>query len=299
MEIFRKICFHFGVPIAEEKTIGPSPIITFLGLEINTLEMVIKIPQDKLNEVKSKLHEILGKKKVTLRELQSLVGSLNFCARAIPPARAFNRRFCDAMRGIAHPGHFIRVSSEMKEDVLMWLSFIEKFNGSNSFGIFDWLSNADIKLFTDSAGNPELGCGLYLSGRWTFFPWPSSWKHLDIMSDITFLELVPIVLSVFIFGNELSNKKILFYTDNISLVSILNQKTSKSKRVMRLIRPFVLYTMLHNIQFKSIHIEGRLNRIADSISRKVFWKLKQLDPDIDEVPMSIPREFVELISKMK
>ena len=34
----------------------------------------------------------LGRKKITLNELQSLVGSLNVCARAIPSAVAFNRR---------------------------------------------------------------------------------------------------------------------------------------------------------------------------------------------------------------
>lgn len=299
MKTFRDVCSNFGVPVAEDKTIGPSPVIVFLGLEISTIDMVISIPRDKLEGVKLKLHLVLGKKKITLRELQSLVGSLNFCARAIPSARAFNRRFCDAMCGIEKPGHFIRVSVEMKEDILMWLSFLDKFNGTNSFGTINWVSNADIKLFTDSSGNPELGCGLYLSGRWSFFQWPPEWSDIDIMLDITFLELVPIVLAMFIFGGELSNKQILFYCDNKPLCSILNKKTSKSSRVMRLIRPFVLYTMLHNIQFKCIHIEGRLNRISDSISRKVFWKLKQLDPNIEEEPLPVPREFLELISEMK
>jgi hypothetical protein len=52
----------------------------------------------------------------------------------------------------------------MKEDILMWLSFIERFNGSCSFGKNIWLSNREIKLYTDSAGNPELGCGEYFSG---------------------------------------------------------------------------------------------------------------------------------------
>jgi len=136
-----------GFPLAEEKAIGPACIIIFLGLEIDTLEMVIRIPQEKLVEVRHKLHMVLNKKKVTLKELQSLVGLLNFCARAIPSVCAFNRRFYDAMRGICRPGHFIRVSVEMKEDILMWLSFIERFNGSCSFGKNIWLSNRE-KNFT-------------------------------------------------------------------------------------------------------------------------------------------------------
>ena len=65
--------------------------------------------------------------------LQSLVGSLNFCARAIPGAVAFNRRFYNASVGISNPRHHVRVSCAMKEDMRMWLIFLECFNGSVSF----------------------------------------------------------------------------------------------------------------------------------------------------------------------
>jgi hypothetical protein len=68
---------------------------------------------------------------------------------------------------------------------------IERFNGSCSFGKNIWLSNREIKLYTDSAGNPELGCGEYFSGRWTFFQWLPDWRYSEIMADITSLELVP------------------------------------------------------------------------------------------------------------
>jgi hypothetical protein len=140
---------------------------------------------------------------------------------------------------------------------------------------------------------------VYFSGRWTFFQWPSDWRYSEIMADITCLELVPIVLSVFIFKEVLSMKQIIFYTDNEALVAILNKKTSKSKRVMQLIRPFVLFTMLYGMQFKSLHIEGRFNCIADSMSRKELWKLKELDPDLQELPETIPQEFLDLISGLK
>ncbi|CAC5388495.1 unnamed protein product [Mytilus coruscus] len=156
MNNFRIICSDIGVPLAEEKTLGPSCIMTFLGLEIDTFEMVIRIPQDKLTEVKEKLELTIKKRKITLKDLQSLVGSLNFCAKAIPSVRAFNRRFCDAMCGIQRPNHFIRVTLGMKEDIKTWLTFLENFNGTLAFGESEWLSNCEIHLFTDSAGNPDL-----------------------------------------------------------------------------------------------------------------------------------------------
>lgn len=79
--------------------------------------MVIRIPNEKIIVLENLLQVMLRKTKTTLRELQSLVGTLNFCAKAIPSARAFNRRFCDAMCGIKHPGHFIRLTLGMKSDL--------------------------------------------------------------------------------------------------------------------------------------------------------------------------------------
>jgi hypothetical protein len=157
MDRLRIICEDWGVPLAEDKTIGRSFFLTFLGLEIETLEMVIRIPQCKLSEIKEKLESALGRTKITLWDLQSLVGSLNFCSKAIPSVRAFNQRFCDAMCGINRPSHYIKVSSGMKADIKIWLSLLENFNGTCSFGQNIWLSNSQINLFTDSAGNPDLG----------------------------------------------------------------------------------------------------------------------------------------------
>jgi hypothetical protein len=66
--------------------------------------------------------------------LQSVTGLLNVCARtharAIPAVKAFNRRFIEAMQGVCKPNLFIRFSVGMKDDIRMWLSYLEKFNRS-------------------------------------------------------------------------------------------------------------------------------------------------------------------------
>ena len=41
---FFLICDELGVPIADEKLVGPVPVLTFLGLEIDTDEMMVRIP---------------------------------------------------------------------------------------------------------------------------------------------------------------------------------------------------------------------------------------------------------------
>ena len=68
-----------------------------------------------------------------MKELQSLVGSLKFCARTIPGAVAIKRRFYDAFVGISNPRLHLHVSCAMKEDMRMCLIFLECFIGSVYF----------------------------------------------------------------------------------------------------------------------------------------------------------------------
>ncbi|KAK3104130.1 hypothetical protein FSP39_024643 [Pinctada imbricata] len=299
MNCYRSLCSDLGVPLAEEKTLGPATRINFLGLEIDTLEMMVRIPADKLDKLRQQLVKMLGCKKTTLLDLQSLTGLLNFCSKAIPSARAFIRRFYNAMQGMTNPHHHVRISAEMREDIKMLLFFLDQFNGTYLFNELKWVDSDDLELYTDSAGGINLGCAAIFGTHWVFFKWPSKWKNCPIMRDITFLELVPIFLAFLIWSNEFKYKRIVLHTDNKGLIPILNRKTSKSKRVMGLVRPLVLCSMLCGIYFKAIHIEGKSNIVADALSRQQMDRFRMSLPNADESPAPIPESFLQTLSKIE
>ena len=89
------------------------------------------------------------------------------------------------------------------------------------------------------------------------------------------------------------------HTDNQALVSIINKQTSKSKRVMMLVRKMVLLLLENNIMFKAQHIYGKVNNIADALSRKQFQKFRTLAPKADQDPEPIPIEFQVAILGVK
>ena len=297
MQTFSRICEDLGVPLAANKTFGPTHVLVYLGLEIDTWEMCVRIPFDKLHVLRESLLCFLGRKKITLKELQSLVGSLNFCARAIPSAVAFNRRFYDASVGISNPRHHLRVSCAMKEDMRMWLIFLECFNGSVYFPEKQWSDSDQLQLFTDSADGSQLGCAAILGCCWSFLRWPSVWCDSAVLKDITFLELVPIDLAFHLWGALLQNK-IVLRSDNQALIFILNKKSSKAGRVMHILRPLVLKGMLHNIHFKASHVDGISNCIADSVSRQKWSQFRRLAPWADDSPVPVPESFMTLISSV-
>ena len=100
MNTFLKISEELGVPIAENKAVHQTTVLTFLGLEIDTVLMVVRILSCKLLKLKSYIEEILIRRKIKNRFLDSAVGLKSFCARVIPSAMAFSRRFYDLLSSV-------------------------------------------------------------------------------------------------------------------------------------------------------------------------------------------------------
>ena len=251
-----------GVPIAQDKTEGPSPVITYLGLEIDAKHAQVRIPHAKVQKVFAQIQTCLNQRKLTLVSLQSLIGSLNFLCRAISPGRAFLRRLIALSSGLTRPHHRIRLTIGARLDLLLWLEFLSHFNGVSAFHNLGWESSTAIDLYTDSAAS--IGFGAYFQGKWVQGLWPN-----DVLvhpPSIAFLEMYPLVVAVKAWGPLLANRKVIFHTDNFAVVHIINKQSSRCDRVMHLVRVFVLDCLRFNVQFKAVHVPGCFNIIADALS---------------------------------
>ena len=131
--LFLDLCHYLGIPMAPEKTCGPSTILTFAGIELDTIRCESRLPEDKLLKCQHLIAVFLRRKKATLKELQSLIGVLNFACSVVVPGRSFLRRLIDLMIGLWSPHHFVRVSREVKADLLIWQQFFKDFNGNRFF----------------------------------------------------------------------------------------------------------------------------------------------------------------------
>lgn len=92
MDSLQQMCYRLGVPLSDEKTEGPTTYIVFLGLGLDSVSTSIFIPKEKVEALKKDILQIQGKSKVTLKQLQSLAGSLAFVTRALPAGRTFTCR---------------------------------------------------------------------------------------------------------------------------------------------------------------------------------------------------------------
>ena len=194
--------------------------------------------------------------KVTLRELQSLVGFLNFTTSVILPGKPFLRKFINLMKGLKKPFYKARLTSEVKSDLEMWQEFLESYNGASFFIEENWVEASKLHLFTDASST--LGFGLILGSSWVYDSWP---------------EELP---------------------DNEALVHVFNNKTSKDTHILSMLRRIILVGLQYNIRIRAVHIPGYLNTHADALSRLQVSKFKTTAPWADPQPTSIPQHLSPL-----
>ena len=108
--------------------------------------------------------------------------------------------------------------------------------------------------------------------------------------------MIPIALSMFLWDRVFKRKKIVFHVDNLAVVTVLNLKSSKSPRVMNLLRFIVYRSMMGHFHMKAFHISSANNCVADAFSRGQFQNFKTLAPEADTFPTEVPMEFWGLLN---
>jgi len=101
------------------------------------------------------------------------MGLLNFACSFIIPGRTFLGHLIDLTIGVKAAHHRVRITSKVKDNLNVWLTFLQNFNGKSFFLDGNWTNSDKLQLYTDSAGS--LGFGAILGGHWCYGRWPDKW----------------------------------------------------------------------------------------------------------------------------
>jgi len=235
LQNFITMCNHLGVSLAPEKTVGPATVLQFAGITLDSVRQEACLPEDKLQKCRAMLHDFQARRLVCLRELQSLIGLLNFTCLVDVPGRAFLRRMIDLTKGVKKPHHHIHLSRGAKSDIMLWLGFLQELNVRSFFFGDVWKTSQTLQLYTDSAGS--IGSGVVFGRHWLHGSRPDLWKTYNIAP----LELFPIVSAVHIWGSLMAHKRVMFFSDNAAAVDVI-----KHRGIMILLRDLVLSCLRHS-----------------------------------------------------
>ena len=133
---FLEICADIGVPVAPEKTEWSTPQMTFLGILLDGKTHCLCVPEEKRIRAINTLLQFIDRKKAQVRELQQLVGLLNFINKAVVPGRAFTRRMYskfsgwDAKDAELKQFHHVRLDQEIQGRLCNLALFLAAFCSS-------------------------------------------------------------------------------------------------------------------------------------------------------------------------
>jgi len=233
----------------------------FLGIQLNTVEMTLAITPARLVELRTLLGTWRQKRSATRREIQSLVGKLQFAARCVPAGRLFLSRILELLRGLRQPEHRRRINAEFRKDLEWWWCFLDVFPGVSLMLEQEWI-NPDTLVSTDACLQ---GGGGWLHGEFFSVPFPQF--VLDREWHINSLELLVLLLALRLWAPRFKGRKLKFFCDNLATVQVVNTGRCKDPVMLSLLREVTFVCAINNCLVKCVHLPGVENRLADDLSR--------------------------------
>ena len=80
-----KLFMSRKVPTVAAKTLGPTQVIKFMGIILDSVQMEVRFPEGMFARIKMLLDSFKGRRSACLIKLQSLIGTLQFACKVVAP----------------------------------------------------------------------------------------------------------------------------------------------------------------------------------------------------------------------
>ena len=287
LQLLQSKCHRLGLPLATEKIEGPAAVLTFLGVEFDTDQMQMRLPQEKLDHLQVAVSGWLQRKAATKREMLSLIGELAHACKVVEAGRTFLRRLLDLAHSRTRLDHWIRINADFKSDLLWWHCFLKKWNGQSLISSH-CQATPEATVFTDASG--AWGCGAVWIPHWFQVQWSHAWLDTGIAAK----ELVAVALAIGVWSKHWAASTVLVRCDNMAVVEVLKRKTSHDKLIMHMLRSLHFLCAVHNIRLSVEHIRGVDNILADALSRNNLRKFFLSLPKADSAATPVPDQLQDL-----
>jgi hypothetical protein len=265
----RHLLQQLGIFESTDKACPPSTSMVFLGILLDTNHFTITVPEGKLQETLRELHEWDNRDRAKVKQVQSIVGKLNFVGKCVPASRIFIARMLNFLREMNRSG-YTSITEEFKLDIKWWLKYIVSYNGVSMMLEPRWYAPDEI-IETDACLS---GCGAVCGEEFFHMEFPQELLNLELQINV--LEMITILVAVQLWSNVLKCKKVLVKCDNMVSVNAFNNLNSRNRLLQACVRDILYICGSQDFQIKLVHIPGCENRTSDALSR---WHLGSIYRD--------------------
>jgi hypothetical protein len=262
---------QLGLTFQPEKTVRPCTHLEYLGLTIDTTAMEARLPADKLAYLHNILDAAIRSPALSLKQIQELVGFLQFSAQVIPHSRPFIRRLIDFSMTFKSPFSRRRTPAYARADLRWWHSFCNVWNGIRLIQP----TLPTVHVYTDASGRKGIG-GIF-DQRWFSARVP---RRLRVR-DIQFKEIYAVLQAILRWGNLWEGHHVVFHVDNSAVVAAITKETTRARFTMTVVRNIAMLASFLQFSFSSSWLPSHMNALADSASRFQYSRLFTLAPSLD------------------
>ena len=255
------LCRELGWLVNEDKSeLEPKQVFNFVGYQFDLKEGRVRPTTERWQTLQSKILEILSNPICPVRKLMSLIGLLTATEKQVHLGRLHMRpiqwhlknnwRVPEALDKI------IPIPKSLHPHLKWWLEEDNVVTGQPLHP----LEHA-LQIFTDAS---KEGWGAHLNEHMA----RGSWSLPESKLHINYLELKAVLLALQEFQALCMNKVVLVATDNTTVVAYINKEGGmKLGPLCALLWRILTWCTRNQVTLKARHIPGRLNVIADKLSR--------------------------------
>ena len=262
------------IPSEEKSEINPSQDFIFLGYRFRTDLGVVLPPQEKFLRARDLSIEFSRSRQVSARRYLRFLGYLNSIADVVPLGRLHIRPIQAYLLQAWSPASQdwdcpVILDATVRQAALWWSLENNVLKGSP-------LETPPPKrtLYTDAS---LTGWGAFLEGRTL----SGTWNRKETSFHINMLEMMAVRNALEGLLPQLRKTSVSLAVDNSTVVAYINnQGGTKSQDLCLLTREILLFCQKNQICLQVRHIPGKLNVLADTLSRSIKpviteWTLSQ------------------------
>jgi hypothetical protein len=269
---------HLGFIISSKSQLTPSRQRVFLGMLVDSHNMELRVPKDKLKKFLSVVRQTLRRhdtSSLNLRQLAGVIGKIQALAPAVTPARLLSRHllFCKNRTLKLHnarPSAWnapVQLTEAALGELHQWQTILQTWNGRAIIP-----PKARRTVTTDAS---HFGWGGWMQSKET----RGFWTRAEARRSSNARELHTTVLVCMAFRKDLAGSVVEIRTDNMTTMAYLNHQGGRHPELTAIVRPLWEWALRTRTTIFATYLPGKKNDRADRLSRvrrdRTDWMLNK------------------------
>ena len=239
----------------------PTSKIEFLGVWYDFEKQIISVMPSRLRELSQELQEWSSRQKTTRKQLESLLGKLQFVSNCVRPGRVLVLRLREQLTNMKQVG-WSWITDEMRKDIEWWRKFLPVYDNASIMWmdqecVVDTLIATDASL--DSIGGWD--------GNHYFTKDIPHGYRTDSEWNIAHFEMMALVVAIKLWSQKLVGKRFLVSCDNMVVVQVVNKGSARNALLKQWLRELMFVTAVVKCEVVVRYVRLKENVIPDLLSR--------------------------------